>query len=113
MTIFDYGNLPTITINYILRDEDNEAVGVNVKNMETKESTYCTVDDTSFFYDGYFTIDVTEIQSGINVNSTLLVSAIDSDGNPIYRDIVIFDDRMDTEADYEQDDTDDEYIFAS
>ena len=44
MTIFDYTNLPTITVPYILRDEDNLAVGVYVTNQETKEQFYCLLE---------------------------------------------------------------------
>ena len=38
MTIFNYSNLPTITVPYILRDTDNQSVGVWVTNQETKET---------------------------------------------------------------------------
>ena len=112
MSIFDYTNLPTITVPYILRDEDNLAVGVYVTNQETKEQLYCLLGDTALFYDGYFTVDVTDILDGITENTSLLVKAVDSNGNPIYRDIVVFSTRLDTVADYEQNDTNDEFVYA-
>lgn len=112
MTIFDYDNLPTITIPYILRDVDNPAVSVTVTNQETKETASLPAEDTALFYDGYFTIDVTGLLTGITANTTLLVSAIDSNSNPIYRDIVVFEQRLDVVSDYEQNDETGEYIFA-
>lgn len=112
MTIFNYSNLPTITVPYILRDEDNQSVGVWVTNQETKETTYCADGDTSDFFVDYFTVDVTAILTGINANSTLLVSAIDANDLPIYRDIVVFSTRLDTVSDYEQNNTANEYIFV-
>lgn len=112
MTIFDYTNLPTISIPYILRDADNLAVGAYVTNQETKEKLYCLLDDTAFFYDIYFTVDVTALLTGITENTSLLVSAVDDSGNPIYRDIVVFSTRLDTVADYEQNDTNDEFVYA-
>jgi len=112
MTIFDYDSLPTIIIPYILRDVDNQSVGVWVTNQETKEKTFCTVNDTSYFYNDSFTVDITAIQSSVNENTTLFVSAIDFNDLPIYRDIVVFSTRLDTIADYEQNNTDNEYVFA-
>lgn len=114
MTIFNYSNLPTVTVPYILRDENNQSVGVWVTNQETKETTFCdaVTDATSFFFDGYFTVDVTPILSGITENSTLHVSAIDSSSLPIFRDIVVFSTRLDAVSDYEQNDTTGEYVFV-
>jgi hypothetical protein len=112
MTIFDYTNLPTISVPYILRDADNIAVTVMVTNQETKESASLPVDDTSVFYDGYFTIDVTELLAGVNENTTFLVSVLDVDSKPIYRDIVVFEQRLDTVSDYEENDETGEYIFV-
>jgi len=116
MTIFDYDNLPTISIPYILREVGNPAIGVWVTNQETKEKVFCdavTIGELkSFFYDGYFLVDITDLVANINVNTTLLVSAIDSNNLPIYRDIVVFSDRLDTESDYEQNDNSGEYAFV-
>lgn len=112
MTIFNYNNLPTITVPYILRDTDNQSVGVYVTNQETKETTFCTKDDTSFFYTDSFDVDVTAILTGINENTSLFVSAVDSNDLPIYRDIVVFSTRLDTVSDYEQDNTANEYVFV-
>jgi len=114
MTIFDYDNLPTISIPYILREVGNPAIGVWVTNQETKEKVFCDAVTlpTSVFYDGYFTIDITDLVANVNVNTTLLVSAIDSNNLPIYRDIVVFSDRLDTESDYEQNDNSGEYAFV-
>ena len=112
MTIFDYDNLPIITVSYILRDSDNPSIGVWVTNQETKEKVFLPVDDTSVFYDGYFTVDVTSILSGITTETTLLVSAIDAISSPIYRDIVVFEQRLDSPSDYEQNDDSEEFIYA-
>jgi len=114
MTIFDYDNLPTITISYILRDADNPTIGVWVTNQETKEKAFfdAVTAPTVFINDGYFTVDVTSLLTGINANTSLLVSAVDSNSDPIYRDIVVFEQRLDVEADYEQNDETGEYIFA-
>lgn len=112
MTIFDYDSLPTIIVPYILRDIDNPATGVWVTNQETKEKLFFTLDDTSFFYDGYFTVDVTDLLVGINENTTLFFSVIDATSNPIYRDIVVFEQRLDSVADYEQNNETSEYIFS-
>jgi len=114
MTIFNYSNLPTIPVPYILRDTDNQSVGVWVTNQETKETTFCdaVTTPTSYFYTDYFTVDVTAILTGINADSTLLVSAIDANDLPIYRDIVVFSTRLDTVADYEQNNTANEYTFV-
>jgi hypothetical protein len=112
MTIFNYTNLPIISIPYILRDADNIATNVVVTNQETKESATLPVGDTSEFYFDSFTIDVTALLVGITENTSLLVSAKDSSGNPIYRDIVVFEQRLDTVSDYEQNDTDSQYAFA-
>jgi hypothetical protein len=114
MTIFDYDNLPTISIPYILREVGNPAIGAWVTNQETKEKFFCDAVTlpTSVFYDGYFTIDITDLVANVNVNTTLLVSAIDSNNLPIYRDIVVFSDRLDTESDYEQNDNSGEYAFV-
>lgn len=112
MTIFDFDNLPTITIPYIIRDLDNQAVSVSVTNQETKETVSLAALTDALFYENYFTIDVTSLLTGITANTTLLVSAIDSNGSPVYRDIVVFEQRMDVDADYEQNDETGEYIFA-
>ena len=114
MTIFNYSNLPTITVPYILRDTDNQSVGVWVTNQETKETTFCdaVTAPTAFFYTDSFDVDVTAILTGININSTLLVSAVDENDLPIYRDIVVFSTRLDTVSDYEQNNTANEYIFV-
>jgi len=112
MTIFDYTNLPTISIPYILREEGNVAVSVYVTNQETKEKLLCPVNDTAIFYDTFFTVDITGMLASITENTSLLVSALDSNSNPIYRDIVVFEQRLDTVSDYEQNDTQDEYVYA-
>lgn len=112
MTIFNYDNLPTIEVPYILRDEDNQSVGVWVTNQETKEETFCDFGVTSYFANDYFTVDVTALLPTITENTTLLVSAIDDADLPIYRDIVVFSTRLDAISDYEQNDTDGEYVFA-
>lgn len=116
MTIYNYTNLPTITIPYILRDSDNQAIGVWVTNQETKEKLFCDAVDVgnlkAFFYTDSFVVDVTDLIAGINENSTLSVSAIDSNNLPIYRDIVAFSQRLDVISDYEQNNTDNEYVFV-
>ena len=112
MTIFDYDSLPIISVPFILRDADNIADSVLVVNQETKETATLIIDDTSVFYDGYFTIDITELLTGVDENTSLTVSALDTDGNPIYRDIVVFEQRLDTASDYEQNDETGEYIFG-
>ena len=116
MTIYDYDNLPIINVPYILRDEQNQAIGVWVTNQETKESLFCdavTIGELSaYFYDGYFTVNVTDIIDNINENTTLTVSAVDSENLPIYRDIVCFSQRLDVVSDYEQNNTDNEYTFV-
>ena len=116
MTISTHSNLPIISVNYILRDVTNPAIGAWVTNQETKQSTFCdavTIGELkSFFYDGYFTVNVTDILDGIDENSTFSVSVVDSEQLPIYRDIIVFSTRLDTDADYEQNNTDDEYTFA-
>ena len=112
MTIFDYTNLPTITVPYILRDVDNPAVNVSVTNQETKEKVILPAADTALFFDGYFTIDITALTAGVDENTTLLVSVVDTDSSPIYRDIVVFEQRLDTASDYEQNDETGEYVFA-
>ena len=112
MTIFDYTNLPIITVPYILRDSSNTSVGVWVTNQETKEKVFLDAEDTAVFYTGFFTIDITGLLSGVNEDTTFLVSAIDSNGDPIYRDIVVFEQRLDAVSDYEQNDETGEYIFA-
>lgn len=111
MTIFDYTSLPTIVVPFILRDIGSPT-GVYVTNQETKERIFCEANDTSVFLDGYFTIDITELIDGVDINTSLLVMVVESDGNPLYRDIVVFEDRIDTELDYEQNDTDNEYVFV-
>lgn len=113
MTIINYTTLPSITVPYILRDSDNQAVGVYVTNQETKESTYCAVGDTAEFYNDSFTADITAIQTTVTENTSLFVNAVDIDDLPIYRDIVVFSTRLDTVSDYEQNDTDSEYVFAN
>lgn len=112
MTIVNYTDLPEIEVPYILRDEDNQAVGVYVTNQETKEQVFCDKDVTSYFYNDYFTVDITTILSGVDKNTTFLVSAVDDNDYPIYRDIVVFSTRLETVNDYEQNDTDSEYVFA-
>lgn len=116
MTIFDYNSLPTITVPYILRDETNPPVGVWVTNQETKDSVFCdsvTIGELSaFFYDGYFTINVTDILTTINKNSTIQVKVIDSLNLPIYRDMVCFETRLDVENDYEQNNVSNQYAFV-
>ena len=114
MTIFNYSNLPTITVPYILRDDNNQSVGVWVTNQETKETTFCDskTSPTAFFYRDCFTVDVTAILDGITADSTLHVSAIDSNDLPIYRDIVVFSTRLESVSDYVQNDTTGEYVFV-
>jgi len=116
MTISDYSIMPLINVNYIHRDSSNTAIGVWVTNQETKQTTFCdaiTIGELrSYFYDGYFTINVTDIVSGINEETTLSVSVVDSEELPIYRDIVVFSDRLDAEGDYEQNNTTSEYTFV-
>ena len=112
MTIFDFDSLPIITVPYIIRDLDNQAVSVSVTNQETKETTSLTAEADALIYENYFTIDVTALLTGITANTTLLVSAIDTNGSPVYRDIVVFEQRMDIESDYEQNDETGEYICA-
>jgi len=112
MTIFNYDSLPEIEVPYILRDEDNQSVGVWVTNQETKETVFCDEGVTSYFYNDFFTVDITAILTEVTKDTTLLVSAIDDNDLPIYRDIVVFSTRLDTVNDYEQNDTDGKYVFA-
>lgn len=112
MTIINYTDLPIITVPYILRDADNQAVGVYVTNQETKESTYCAVGDTSTFFNDYFEVDITAIQATVTANTSFFVNAVDISDLPIYRDIVVFSTRLDTLSDYEQNNKADEYVYA-
>ena len=102
MTITSFDNLPTLTIPYILRDVSNLPISVSVTNQETKESVLCGEGILSFFYDGYFTIDITALLLTTNKDSTLFVSVLDSNNLPIYRDIIAFSQRQITVDDYEQ-----------
>lgn len=114
MTIIEYSSLPLLSVTYIHRDSDSVGIGVWVTNQETKERLFfdAVTSPTSFFYADSFDIDITTLLDGVDVNTTFLVEAIDEDSNPLYRDIVVFSDRMDMESDYEQNDDTEEYIYA-
>lgn len=113
MTIITYSTfINSITIPFILRGDDAEVIGAKVRNQETKESIDVLVGAGTVVSSDSFKVSVADILTGINENTTFSVELYDGDGNPLYRDIVVFDERLDTESDYEQNDEDNEYVFA-
>ena len=115
MTILDYNTFTdSISASFILRDNDNIPSGIKVRNQETKEIEDIPL-GINFSYtlsDSTFNVVLSTLLSNITKNTTFSIEIYDSIKNPIYRDIVVFNERLDIESDYEQNDEDNEYVFA-
>lgn len=112
MKILDYDSTVAselIFYDFVGRRKLGSPISALVINQETKEEFLLPVDETTF------SIPLTDVINGksFNRNSTFSIVYLAEFGGVIYRDIIIFNDRLDTQQDYTQDNSKDtEYIFV-
>ena len=120
MTITNIGLFPSLEFNFIGREFDNKKTRVVLTNQETKEDI--TVDfpqaTTSTSLKAVImslnTSEQIEFWKKITSDSTL--SAVvydfsDSTNTPVFREMIVFSDSMESTGNYEQYNSDEEYIF--
>lgn len=101
MTILNYEDTIQTrfgTVYYTGRDASINEVILTNKESKSSYSVSFTDFSTSLYVDFGSFIDALDI----NKDSTFSISFLSSDGLSLYRDIVVFDERIDSKSDYTQ-----------
>ncbi len=112
MTIINYNdtvNNQHFTMYYTGRD--GFVTKAILKNQEGKQEYVCVATVQS---EGVVVVDTTDLRSGsFNINTTFSVDLTLNSGEVVYSDIIVFEDRLDSQSDYnENEDSDEGYVFA-
>jgi len=120
MTITNIGLFPSLEFNFIGREFDNQKTRVVLTNQETKEDI--TVD----FPQATTSTSLKAVIMSLNTSEQILfwkkitsdstLSAVvydskDSTNTPVFREMIVFSDSMESTENYEQYNSDEEYIF--
>lgn len=111
MTVANYNasiSNNSIRVNHTGRDGSIRVV--KMINQETKKVYFLDFTKST----GEVNIDITPlIDDQVNKDNTFSVILLDISNNSIYRDILVFDGRVDSVSDYKQDEgTDTGYVFG-
>ena len=122
MTIADITLLPNLDFNYIGRDfsSSEKDAKIVLTNQETKESIDILFPDAVIdinlklvslsLSDNDFRFFVKEITSDSTL-SAVIYDTLDDTNTPIFREMIVFSDSMESTVNYEQYNSDEEYIF--
>lgn len=122
MTIADITLLPNLDFNYIGRDIINgvKLAKVVLTNQETKDSIDILFPDAVInislklvslsLSDTDFRVFVEEITSDSTL-SAVIYDTLDDTNTPIFREMIVFSDSMGSTENYEQYNSDEDYIF--
>jgi len=121
MTIADITLLPNLDFNYIGRDISSEKdAKIVLTNQETKDSIDILFPDAVIniplklvslsLSDNGFRFFVKEITSDSTL-SAVIYDTLDDTNTPIFREMIVFSDSMESTVNYEQYNSDEEYIF--
>ena len=123
MTIADITLLPNLDFNYIGRDisgSGEKLAKVVLTNQETKDSIDVLFPDAIIniplklvslsLSDSDFRFFVKDITSDSTL-SAVIYDTLDDTNTPIFREMIVFSDSMGSTENYEQYNSDEEYIF--
>ena len=123
MTIADITLLPNLDFNYIGRDissSGDKLAKVVLTNQETKDSIDILFPNAIIniplklvslsLFDSDFRVFVNEITSDSTL-SAVIYDTLDNTNTPIFREMIVFSDSMGSTGNYEQYNSDEEYIF--
>jgi len=121
MTIADIALLPNLDFNYIGRNISSEKdAKIVLTNQETKDSIDILFPDAVIdinlklvslsLFDNDFRFFVKEITSDSTL-SAVIYDTLDDTNTPIFREMIVFSDSMESTVNYEQYNSDEEYIF--
>ncbi len=121
MTIADITLLPNLDFNYIGRNISSEKdAKIVLTNQETKDSIDILFPDAVIdinlklvslsLFDNDFRFFVKEITSDSTL-SAVIYDTLDDTNTPIFREMIVFSDSMESTVNYEQYNSDEEYIF--
>ncbi len=122
MTIADITLLPNLDFNYIGRDisSSEKDAKIVLTNQETKNSIDILFPDAAIniplklvslsLSDSSFRLFVKEITSDSTL-SAVIYDALDDTNTPIFREMIVFSGSMESTENYEQYNSDEDYIF--
>ena len=121
MTIADITLLPNLDFNYIGRNISSERdAKIVLTNQETKDSIDILFPDAVIniplklvslsLSDNSFRFFAKEITSDSTL-SAVIYDTLDDTNTPIFREMIVFSDSMESTVNYEQYNSDEEYIF--
>lgn len=122
MTIADITLLPNLYFNYIGRNisSGEKFAKIVLTNQETKDSIDILFPDAIIniplksvslsLSDSDFRVFVKEITSDSTL-SAVIYDTLDDTNTPIFREMIVFSDSMESTENYEQYNSDEEYIF--